>query len=205
MTVSRLTQNMRVALTGESLEFSNYLLDIGQGTYNLDKSFGEFATKIPEDNIVNSEQDLIDFVFGDIENNYNNSYWMASRSIICPTNNNVDTINNKILDKIPGEQTCYRSHDSVEENEHQYPLEFINSLCLSGMPSHKLHLKPNSILKLLSNLDPANGHCNGIRYCVKHLHSHTIDAEIICGPHAGKRLFIPAFQLCHPTMFFLSQ
>ena len=44
---------------------------------------------------------------------------------------------------------------------------------------------------LLRNLDPVNGHCNGTRYDIEHLHDHIIDATIACGPYAGKRIFIP--------------
>ena len=44
---------------------------------------------------------------------------------------------------------------------------------------------------LLRNLDPVNGHCNGTRYVIEHLHDHIIDATIACGPHAGKRIFVP--------------
>ena len=44
---------------------------------------------------------------------------------------------------------------------------------------------------LLRNLDSVNGHCNGTRYVIEHLHDHIIYATIACGPHAGKRIFIP--------------
>ncbi|GFR81482.1 ATP-dependent DNA helicase pif1 [Elysia marginata] len=44
---------------------------------------------------------------------------------------------------------------------------------------------------LLRNLDPVNGHCNGTRYVIDNLHDHIIDETIACGPHAGKRIFIP--------------
>ena len=44
---------------------------------------------------------------------------------------------------------------------------------------------------LLRNLDPVNGHCNETRYAIEHLHDNIIDVTIDCGPHAGKRIFIP--------------
>ena len=93
----------------------------------------------------------------------------------------------------PGDVKVYRSNDSVEENEHQYPIEFLNTLCPSGMPRapHTLQLKKHSIIMLLCNLDPVNGHCNGTRYVIEYLHDHIIDATIACGPNAGKRMFVP--------------
>ena len=56
---------------------------------------------------------------------------------------------------------------------------------------HTLQLKKHSITMLLRSLDPVNGHCNGTRYVIEHLHDHIIDATIACGPHTGKRVFIP--------------
>ena len=48
---------------------------------------------------------------------------------------------------------------------------------------------------LLRNLDPVNGHCNGTRYVIEHLHDHIIDATIACGAHAGKRIFVPVIPM----------
>ena len=79
----------------------------------------------------------------------------------------------------------------MEENEHQYPIEFLNILCPSGMRPHTLQLRKHSIIMLLRNLDPVKGHCNGTRYVIEHLHDHIIDATIACGPRAGKQIFIP--------------
>ena len=82
-------------------------------------------------------------------------------------------------------------YDTIEENEHQYPIEFINKLSASGLPPHILHLKTHSIIMLLRNLDPQNGHCNGTRYIVEKLQQHIIDATIAIGPYKGRRIFIP--------------
>ena len=59
------------------------------------------------------------------------------------------------------------------------------------MRPHTLQLRKHSITMLLRNLDPVKGHCNGTRYVIEHLHDHIISATIACGPHAGKRLFVP--------------
>ncbi|XP_005110755.1 ATP-dependent DNA helicase pif1-like [Aplysia californica] len=186
--VLRLTRSMRVSLTGATADFSNYLLNIGDGKHNICKQIGEFAIKVPDDMTVKSERKLIDFVFGNLQSNTNPD-WLASRCIICPTNTEVDRINNLIMQSFPGEEKVYKSCDSVKENEHQHPIKFINSLCLSGTPTHKLTLRKDSIVMLLRNLDPINGHCIGTRFVVQHLHQHVIDAVVACGPHAGKRLF----------------
>ena len=51
--------------------------------------------------------------------------------------------------------------------------------------------KKHSSIMLLRNLDAVNGHCNGTRYVIEHLHGYIIDATIACGPHAEKRMCIP--------------
>ena len=60
---------------------------------------------------------------------------------------------------------------------------------LSGWQGKDRNPSPSTML--LRNLDQVNGHCNGTRNVIEHLHDHIIDAKIACGPHAGKRIFIP--------------
>ena len=48
-----------------------------------------------------------------------------------------------------------------------YIIEFHNTLCPSVMPPHTLQLKKkHSIIMLLRNLDPVNGHRNGTRHVI---------------------------------------
>uniref|UniRef100_A0A453IW91 DNA helicase Pif1-like 2B domain-containing protein n=1 Tax=Aegilops tauschii subsp. strangulata TaxID=200361 RepID=A0A453IW91_AEGTS len=49
---------------------------------------------------------------------------------------------------------------------------------------------------LLRNIDPANGLCNGTRLVVRGFERNTIDAEIVIGQHAGRRVFLPRIPLC---------
>ena len=138
----QLTQTMRSKLQGESSQFADFFLTIGDGRRTPQRR-RTFFNLLPDDTTVENEKELLDFVLGGIENNYTNSAWLSSRSIICPTNSEVDAINNIIMSIFPGDVKVYRSNDSVEGNEHQYPIEFLNTLCLSGMPRapHTLQLK----------------------------------------------------------------
>ena len=128
-----------------------------------------FFIKLPDEMTVENEKELLDFVFGGIENNYTDSAWLSSRSIICATNSEVDASNNTIMSISPGDVKVYRSNDSVEENEHQYPIflthvpNFLNTLFPSGMRPHTLQLRKHSITMLLRNMDPVKGNCNGTR------------------------------------------
>ena len=100
------------------------------------KDKGHFFIKLPDDTTVENEKELLDFVLGGIENNYTDSAWLSSRSIICPTNSEVDATNNTIMSIFPGDVKVYRSNDSVEENEHQYPIEFLSSLRNAARATH---------------------------------------------------------------------
>ena len=117
-------------------------------------------------------------------------------SSLFPTNADVASINDVIMRVFfRGKKKINQSSGSVEENEHQYHTEFINPLCPSCMPPHKLTVKKNSIVMLLRNLVSTKGHSNGTRYISQHLHQHVIDAVIAMVPHAGKRIFIPRIPL----------
>ena len=183
------------------MQISFLALEIGEEHL---KDKGHFFIKLPDDTTVGYEKELLDFVLGGIENNYTDSAWLSSRSIICPTNSEVDAINNTIMSIFPGDVKVYRSNDSVEENEHHYPIEF-NTLCPSGMPraTHTLQLKKHRIIMLLRNLDPVNGHYNRTRYVIEHLHDHIINATIACAPHAGKRIFVPIIPMIPSDNIFL--
>ena len=65
---------------------------------------------------------------------------------------------------ITGDQVTLNSADSVEESEGFFPLEYIHSLDIPGMPPHELRLKKGCPVILLRNLDPEKGLCNGLRY-----------------------------------------
>ena len=70
-----------------------------------------------------------------------------------------------MIGKFPRDFRQYKSGDKALENEHQYPLEFINSLTPSGFPPHNLILKHASVM-LIKNQQPHDGHENECRYAI---------------------------------------
>ena len=70
-------------------------------------------------------------------------------------------------ESVPGDTKEYFSADTAEEqsdSEHQYPMEFLNSLIIGGLPPHKLSLKIGSPIILLHNIHPSDGLCNETRF-----------------------------------------
>nr|XP_012563644.2 ATP-dependent DNA helicase pif1-like [Hydra vulgaris] len=63
------------------------------------------------------------------------------------------------------------------------------------MPPHFLKFKIGCIIMLLRNLDIKARLCNGTRMKVCALQNNYIDAEVLTGVSAGKRVFVPRIQL----------
>jgi len=83
--------------------------------------------------------------------------------------------------------------DQIEANN--YPVEFLNSITLSGIPPHRLNFMEGAIVILQRNLDIKKGLCNGTRLILRHLHSNVLDAEILTGACKGTKVSIPRNKL----------
>ena len=132
-----MTKNVRAQKAGESSNaFAKFLLSVGDGSIGISQDVGPFKVALPENLLLDSKSldDLCTFVFAQLEANYDNASWLCSRAIICPTNADVEEVNNLMIRQFPAEYTEYKSSDSVSENELQYPIECINSLTPSGLP-----------------------------------------------------------------------
>ncbi|XP_071684932.1 uncharacterized protein [Lolium perenne] len=193
----RLVHNMRAQ---SDPWFADFLLRIGNGT---EESDADNNVQLPEDICVpytgkDSDLDmLIEHVFHDLDENLADPTYITSRAILTTRNENVDSINMRMIERFPGQEMIYHSFDRAEDDPHNYyPSEFLNSLTPNGLPPHVLKLKLNCPVILLRNIDPANGLCNGTRLVVRGFQRNAIDAEIVLGQHAGKRVFLPRIPLC---------
>ncbi|XP_065650489.1 ATP-dependent DNA helicase pif1-like [Hydra vulgaris] len=188
-----LTENMRV-YDGER-EFSQWLLKLGSGTMPI-KEEGLFkgCIEIPYQCIIRENVSIVDKIFEDAEQN---DY--SKRVILTPTNVDSLSINEEVLECIPGEVKIYLCADQIETDDiyerNNFPVEFLNSLTPSGIPPHCLKLKIGCVIMLLRNLDLKAGLCNGTRMKVCALQNNYIDAEVLIGVSGGKRVFVPRIQL----------
>ncbi|CAD6210906.1 unnamed protein product [Miscanthus lutarioriparius] len=85
-------------------------------------------------------------------------------------------INSQIMSQIATEEMSYYSCDTIDDSSANYctvqclyPTEFLNTICMSGLPDHHLQLKVGVPIMLLRNLDPTKGLCNGTRLIVTQL------------------------------------
>uniref|UniRef100_A0A0K8VHV1 ATP-dependent DNA helicase n=1 Tax=Bactrocera latifrons TaxID=174628 RepID=A0A0K8VHV1_BACLA len=142
--------NMRVLLQDDSSaqQFSEQLLDIGNGKMQIDNTNGIIT--LPENfcTILQTKEELVECVFPNIIQNHRSHDWLAERSILAPKNIHVNAMNCQFQEKLPGEVITYKSIDRVldEDEAVNYPIEFLNSLEPPGTPPHLLNLKAYSLL-----------------------------------------------------------
>jgi hypothetical protein len=173
--VLKLTENMRVRASGDpTLEsFDKWTLSIGNGMVL------NGAVPIPEEMITeivpntktepkNEEKSMKKFcqeVFPNIETNINTPGWLEGRTILAPTNKEVDAINGVMQDWLPEAGIKLSSADTLEnpEDAFRFNTEYLNTLRPNGFPQHILNLKPGMPFMLLRNINPRQGLCNGTR------------------------------------------
>uniref|UniRef100_A0A8I6YHM7 ATP-dependent DNA helicase n=1 Tax=Hordeum vulgare subsp. vulgare TaxID=112509 RepID=A0A8I6YHM7_HORVV len=193
----RLVANMRA---DNDTWFVDYLLRVGNGTEEADDQGNIQLLEdicVPSTCEMNDIEKLIDHVFLGLEENMSDRNYMTCRAILSTTNDIVDKINIRMIDSFKGEEVIYHSFDSVEDDKYgYYAPEFLNGLTPNGLPPHALKLKLNCLVILLRNIDPANGLCNGTRLVVRGFERNAIDAEIVIGQHARRRVFLPRIPLC---------
>jgi ATP-dependent DNA helicase PIF1 len=128
----------------------------------------------------------------------NPSSYFSDRAILAPTNDVVIDINSKMIQQLASEEMPYYSLDCIDDSstnystmEALYPTEFLNSLSITDLPDHVLHLKVGVPVMLLRNLDPSRGLCNGTRLIVTKLTTRVIEGEIITEKAKGTKTYIP--------------
>ncbi|XP_055944569.1 uncharacterized protein LOC129975533 [Argiope bruennichi] len=193
-----LKTNIRVRLQQDesSERFAKQLLDIVNSKMEMDES--THCITLPENfcHIVKSTDELIANAFPNLSQNYKNNQWVSERAILAAKNIDVILINFTVQNEIPDEETTYKSIDTVVNHYESvnYPIEFLNSLDLPGMPSHILSLKIGSPIILLRNINPPRL-CNGTRLSVKKLMNNIIEATILNGKHQGEHVLLPSIPM----------
>ncbi|KAL4091027.1 hypothetical protein QTP88_025769 [Uroleucon formosanum] len=141
---------------------------------------------------IHDKNELSQSIFPDIQNNYLNHEWLSQRAILATKNVDVDEINFQIQQLLPGDLMSFKSIDTVvDENESvNFPIEFLNSLDIPGMPPHNLRLKIGSPIILLRNLNPPQL-CNGTRLVIKKITGNILEATILSGKFKGKVVLLP--------------
>ncbi|KAL1371277.1 hypothetical protein AAHE18_01G120100 [Arachis hypogaea] len=209
--VLKLHTNMRLLMSssdqdeGEMKRFANWILDVGNG--NIGSVVGdESEVEIPNDLLITTTDDplshLVDFAYPNLLQNMSDYRYFQSRAILAPTLESVEKVNDFVLTIFPGMEKEYLSSDTTcqaDENEdvqqEWFTPEFLNDIKCSGLPNHKLTLKPGVAVMLLRNIDQTSGLCNGTRLIVNELGSNVIGATVVTGRNIGDKVYIPRMNL----------
>ena len=202
---------MRVLTSGDSAleSFDRWTLSIGEGTVPTGE---DDMIEIPEDMCMgivprsvknpNSEttamKELADHVYPNLNARYQIPGWMDGRAILAPTNKQVNEINNLITDSFPGKPYTLTSSDELvnQDDFARFNTEYLNSLCPSGLPSHRLFLRPGMPLMLIRNLNPKMGLCNGTKLIFHRVHkNHLLECSIAGGEFNCRKVLIPRITL----------
>lgn len=179
--------------------FSAYILRIGNGTELLNSTE---QIKIPdslilEPSLANTPLDqLMEFVYPNFINDHPSPLTITESAILTPKNLTVDTINDKMISKFPGEEKNYLSIDETNDITQQgMYIDYLNSASPPGLPPHRLVLKKNCPIVMLRNINPSKGLCNGTRLICTKFHTNLIVAQIATGERQGEQVFIPRIPL----------
>ncbi|XP_074374046.1 uncharacterized protein LOC141714425 [Apium graveolens] len=193
-------------ITSEDLKlFAQWVLNIGNGQVPpppnsnplienqilIPSRFCDLATE-------NTVENMISSTFPNFSHYGTSSQYLSERAILTLTNQTVGQVNSVIVDMLPGESVCYLSVDSAEEfggtdedPNQPFPVEYLNSLNVTGLPYHDLKLKVGAVVMLIQNLNQILGLCNGTRMIITKYLKFCVECEVICGTFAGTKHYIP--------------
>jgi len=207
--VLTLSKNMRVQIccesdpahAGEIKDFGEFLLKLGSGALPLLADRPPEGIELP--NIIMSKADtdeeFINEIYPNIEVNGQNKDWLRGRSILCPTNAEVDRLNELVTAKFVGNEFVCYSADTVsdEDDAATFSPDILNATTPPGLPPHKLILKTGAPIIVLRNLGGNTGACNGTRMFVVRVTGGSLTAEFADGELGSKRvqLTIPRIPL----------
>ncbi|GBM93423.1 hypothetical protein AVEN_268463-1 [Araneus ventricosus] len=168
-----------------------WLLNIGSG--NLPEISGLPCDSIEIPQQMALEENLIEAIYSENLNDMDFEQ-LAKDVILAPTNMKTLEINRSIIAKLHGEPRTFYSSDSIisenQNDQQNYPPEFLHDLTPSGMPLHALMLKKGVIVMLLRNLNPKQGLCNGTRLLITCLHENFISQKIVSECNRGCVVFL---------------
>ncbi len=198
MNVYHLHQNMRIIDDPDAAFFGHWLLNVGHGR----TADSEDNINIPPQMSMSTFADLTDFMYPGLSETIPLPLYFADHMILTPRNTDVNTANQNILDKMPGEDIVFHSADCVIgeneepiEDDNGIPPEVLRSLDASNFPSGELHLKIGCPIILLCNLSPTIGLCNCTQLVIVRVLMRVLEAKITGGEHDGDVVFIPRISL----------
>ena len=121
--------------------------------------------EVDEDEYGKGMEQFCEKIYPSLARRFNEDGYFQDRAILAPTNHKKEAINDHLMNKLPTEEVVLLSADSTVQpgDAALHPVEVLNTLNPQGLPKHRLTLRPGAILRLMRNLNPRDGLCNGTR------------------------------------------
>ena len=151
-------------------EFAAWAASIGDGTAPtvVLPGIGFPLTPLSLIKTVDSREDLISFVYPNLEDPYE----CSQRAILAGTNAQIDTLNDVILSQMAGPVESFYSADSCVDpdgNALQVGSEVLGAFNETGTPPHQLKLKLGSVAIIVRNLNFSSGLCNSTKVIIREI------------------------------------
>ncbi|KAH7542511.1 hypothetical protein FEM48_Zijuj02G0081700 [Ziziphus jujuba var. spinosa] len=153
-------------------------------------------------NTENSVASIVNSMYPSFSENINDPSYLQERSILPPTLDFVESINEYVISLNRTEENTYLSSNATCKSDSNIVLigdlhtpEFLNAIKCSGMLNHQLKLKVGVPVMLLRNVDHSSGLCNGTRLVITRLGNHVLERKVISGSNAGFKVFISRMTL----------
>ncbi|XP_076030474.1 ATP-dependent DNA helicase Pif1-like [Oratosquilla oratoria] len=179
-----LTENVRPdANDDENKRFTEKLLEIGAG------DSGKIGV------VVKNWEELVERIYDNFEGDHLNVSYFEKRTIISPTNDDVEEINRMVYTKSNGRETLYISEDTaVNEDGMGMQTSVYNAMASPSLPLHVLKLKIGSIVMVIRKIRPPKL-CSGTRIMVTNLQKNIIVGKILSGVFQGEQVLLPRITL----------
>ncbi len=127
------------------LEYPEFLLKVGEG--KVERTTDSLIERPTAVYMVDFATELVQSVFQNLDEQYDDVQWLTSRAILTPTNSRLQSTNNQVVEWFPGTFSHYKSAESVvcdslvaqDAAELKCLQEILNSVEFgSSLPDHKI-------------------------------------------------------------------
>nr|GEU50368.1 hypothetical protein [Tanacetum cinerariifolium] len=227
--IARIRSERKIVLAVASSGITSLLLPAGRTAHNSQMKDGEDEPtwiQIPEKFLIYASDLQIAQIVTETYPNFierqKDDAYLKQRAIQTPRNDDADAINAYMFNKLKGESITYNSADEIckastdiLDQQHLYPVEFLNTLNFPRMPLHALKLKKELPIMLLRNVNLRKGLCNGTHLIIIELAAIRAKRERVRmeatragGPPRGptaepmaRECLFTGFMKCGPTQF----
>jgi hypothetical protein len=161
----------------ENAQFQSFLHEVGTGQLQ--------TVQVPDENMCGDVSDLIQRTFGDnIVDETNDSSMVLAFKL-----EDVVTVNDYVMDLIPGVASAALASDNFNVDNHNVPAEYIASLAIPGVPAFVISLKVGARYMIIKNI--SIGVVNGTLCKVVGFTDNLVHVQLLTGCKRRSVVMLP--------------